>query len=318
VRSARVRSTRAGIIGIGLLSLVAACGGSGDTGSASGSPASSGPVAIEGLPAISADPALNASLPDAVKKAGSVTVATNAPFPPYEMFASDTDQTIVGLEADLGHAIGNVLGVPFTFVQQPFDGLIPSLQAGKNNVIMSSLFDTAKREEVVDMVNYSASGSGILVAAGNPKGIKTSADLCGKTVAVQTGSAQVAIVQGFSDACAGGSITVKTLPQYSDELLALGTGQADAVVGDVPAISYSLAEKANTGKFELVIDPAHPNGYESAPVGVAVAKSSGLTEPIHKALQKLMDDGTYSTLLKKWNVPEIAIDEVTVNAASAK
>jgi polar amino acid transport system substrate-binding protein len=318
VRLARVRPVLATAVGIGLLSLVAACGGGDD--SASGSGSSSGgsgtTVAIEGIPAVQTDPTLSAGVPDAVKKAGKLTVGTNAPFPPYEMFKSDSDQTIVGLEADLGHAIGNVLGVRFDFVQQPFDGLIPALQSGKQNVIMSTLFDTAKREQVVDMVNYSASGSGILVTTGNPKGIKTSTDLCGKSVAVQTGSAQVAIVEGLSAKCSGGKIAVKALPQYSDELLALTTGQADAVVGDIPAISYSLAEKANAGKFELVTDPAAPNGYESAPVGIALAKGAGLTKPVQGALEKLMADGTYTALLKKWDVPQIAVDKVTVNAAS--
>jgi len=318
----RVRPASAAAVGLGLLGLLTACGGGSEstTGAAgSGAPsaaATSSAVAIEGVPAMQADPALSAPVPSEVKEEGTVTVGTNAPFPPYEMFTSDTDQTIIGLEADLGHAIGNLLGVEFDLVQQPFDGLIPALQAGKHDVIMSTLFDTADREKVVDMVNYSASGSGILVATGNPGGITTSADLCGKTVAVQTGSAQVAIVKGFSEACSGSEVSIKSLPQYTDELLALSTGQADAVVGDIPAMSYSLAEKVNAGKFELVTDPAQPNGYESAPVGIAVAKDSGLTEPIRGALQKLMDDGTYTTLLEKWDVPQIAIDAVTVNAAS--
>lgn len=321
MRLMRSRPTLA-LVSLTMVGALAACGGSDggdakkDSAAASGGGAAS--VEIEGVPSMKADPELQALLPDKVAKAGEVTVATNAPFPPYEMFASETDQTLIGLEPDLGHAIGNLLGVKFDFVQQPFDGLIPGLQAGKFDVIMSTLFDTAEREQIVDMVNYSASGSGILVAAGNPESIATSVDLCGKTVAVQTGSAQVAIVEGFSAACAGGDeVTVKSLPQYSDELLALSTGQAQAVVGDIPAISYSLAEKVNTGKFELVTDPAKPNGYESAPVGVAVAKNSGMTKPIEAALQKLMDDGVYKTLLKKWNVEGISIDEVTVNAASS-
>ena len=117
--------------------------------------------------------------------------------------------------------------------------------------------------------------------------------------------------------CSGSEVSIKSLPQYTDELLALSTGQADAVVGDIPAMSYSLSEKVNAGKFELVTDPAQPNGYESAPVGIAVAKGSGLTEPIRGALQKLMDDGTYTSLLEKWDVPQIAIDAVTVNAAAS-
>lgn len=318
MRSARARRPLVALAGLSLLGSLAACGGGDDTTSSAGSGSDAGStVAIEGVPVVEVDEKLREMLPDEVREEGTVTVATNAPFPPYEMFTSESDQTIIGLEADLGHAIGNLLGVEFDFVQQPFDGLIPALQAGKHDVIMSTLFDTAEREKVVDMVNYSASGSGILVPTGNPEGIATSADLCGKTVAVQTGSVQVGIVEAFSKECGSGEVTVKSLPQYSDELLALSTGQADAVVGDIPAISYSLAEKANAGKFELISDPAQPNGYKSAPVGIAIAKDSGLTDPVEAALTALMEDGTYTALLEKWEVPQIAVDEVTVNAASS-
>lgn len=309
------RPVTTAVTALALAGVLAACGS--DTAATPG--ASEGgfsPAEVEGVPPLEVDPELAEMVPEDVREQGSVTVATNAPFPPYEMFASEDDQTLVGLEPDLGHAVGNLLGLEFDFVQQPFDGLIPGLQAGRHQVIMATLFDTVEREQVVDMVNYSASGSGILVTKGNPEGIVTAEDLCGKTVAVQTGSAQVDLVNGFSEQCGdAGPIEVRSLPQYSDELLSLSTGQAQAVVGDIPAISYSLDEEANADKFELVLDPAYPNGYESAPVGVAVAKDSGLTDPIAGALQELMDNGAYEALLEKWGVERIAVDEVSVNAA---
>lgn len=314
------RPATTAVTAFALAGVLAACGGDSDSQTAEGSGASGAefvPAEVEGVPALEVDPELAEMVPEEIREEGSVTVATNAPFPPYEMFASEADQTLIGLEPDLGHAVGNLLGLEFDFVQQPFDGLIPGLQAGRYPVIMATFFDTAEREQVVDMVNYSASGSGILVAAGNPEGISTAEDLCGRTVAVQTGSAQVDLVNGFSEQCGdAGPIEVRSLPQYSDELLALSTGQAQAVVGDIPAISYSLEEEANVDRFELVLDPAFPNGYESAPVGVAVSKDSGLTDPIAGALQELMDNGAYEALLEKWGVERIAVDEVTVNAAS--
>lgn len=288
--------------------------------SPSASAPSSGPVKIDGIGAIAVDDELQKLLPDGYA-GGTISVATNAPFAPYEMFASSSDKTLVGLEPDLGHAIGALLDVRFEFHQQPFDGLIPGVQAGKYDVVMASLFDTREREEVVDMVNYSASGSGILVAAGNPNGYTTSSDLCGASVAVQTGSAQVGIVEGFADACVSDGeapVIVVPYPQYSDELLALSTGQVSAVVGDIPAMSYSIAQKENAGRIELIIEPDLPNGYESAPVGIAVSKDSGLTDAVAAAVTQLMADGTYEMILEKWNVEDIAIDEVTVNAADSR
>lgn len=313
------RTASLAVAGLGLVTVLAGCGG-GDGDAATSGAGAPAPVTIEGLGTIEVDATLRDLVPGDIRDEGVVQVATNAPFAPYEMFASENDQTLVGLEPDLGHAVGGLLGLDFQFSQQPFDGLIPGVQAGQYDAVMATLFDTEEREQVVDMVNYSASGSGILVAAGNPEGIATAADLCGKSVAVQTGSAQVDIVNGFSADCEGAgkpAVELLTFPAYSDELLALSTGQATAVVGDIPAMSYSLTEKANEGRFELVIDPAQPNGYESAPVGIAVGKGTGLTKAVEGAVRRLMEDGTYTKLLDKWGVPQIAIDEVSVNAAGS-
>jgi polar amino acid transport system substrate-binding protein len=296
---------------------LSACSSGDAPGSAANSPLAS--IEIEGVGAINVNTELRALVPAGFLDSGLVKVATNAPFAPYELFTSDSDLTLIGLEPDLGHAVGALLGLDFAFTQQPFDGLIPGVQAGNYDVVMASFFDTAEREMVVDMVNYSASGSGLLVSAGNPEGYVTSADLCGASVGVQPGSAQVGIVQGFSGLCVSANkpeVTIKPYPLYSDELLALSTGLITAVVGDIPAMSYSLTQEANTGKFELVLEEKLPNGYDSAPVGIAVNKASGLTDAVAAAVTQLINDGTYDRILAKWGVTDIPIDAVTVNAAS--
>lgn len=307
-------------VGVAVATTFALAGCSSSEGTPSGEAESQAlSIEIEGVGTIETDPELQALVPQEILDAGSVTVATNAPFAPYEMFESETSETLIGLEPDLGHAVGALLGVEFEFQQQPFDGLIPGVQAGKYDVVMATFFDTAEREAVVDMVNYSASGSGLLVAKGNPEGYETSADLCGASVAVQPGSAQVDIVAGFSEECVAAGeaeVTARAYPLYSDELLALSTGQVTAIVGDIPAMSYSLTQEENAAKFELVLEPGLPNGYESAPVGIAVSKSSGLTEAVAAAVTTLMEDGSYAKILEKWGVSDIAIDSVSVNAAS--
>lgn len=292
-----------------------ACGGE---SASSAEPAE--PTKIEGVGAIEVDEDLRSRLPDDVLERGTLEVATNAPFPPYEMFASETDKTLVGLEPDLGHALGNKLGVTFTFSQQPYDGIIPGLQAGKYDLVFASMFDTAEREKVVDVINYSASGSGILVRAGNPDDVTGAAGLCELTVGTQTGSFQVNLTKEFSARCQKSGdepIESKSYPQASDAYLALETGQIDAILSDIPAMTYSLEQPANEGKFELVEDPESPQGYESAPVGVAAIKGSELTPVLKDTIQALMDDGTYAQLLEKWNVPDIAIDKATVNVAGS-
>lgn len=304
-------AARAMTASIAMLAL-AACGGSAD----SAAPVKS--AAIDGVTTVKVDEELRAELPSDVKKDGELTVGTNAPFAPYLMFKSTTDRTIIGAEPDIGHAIGNRLGIKLNFKQQPFPGLIPGLQSGKYDLVMATMFDSKEREKAVDLVNWSASGTAFLTAKGNPAGITTSASLCGNSAGVESGSFQQNLVKKFDAACdkAGSpGIDIKAYPQFSDALLSLKTSQVDAVIGNIPTMSYAQRLKANKDVFEVVIDPKFPQGYDSSSVGIALPKGSKLTPVLQKAVQSLIDDGSYAAILKKWSIEQTAVDTSTVNDA---
>ncbi|MEU8825775.1 ABC transporter substrate-binding protein [Streptomyces sp. NPDC048636] len=292
------------------LALAAACANPDDAGSSS-------PTASAGTKAtgpVKRDPALYAMVPADYRKAGRIKVATNAPFPPFEMFAGNNKLT--GLEIDLGHALGQRLGVPFEFSQQPFDGLLPGLQAKKYDVLMAGLFDTKKREKTIDFVTYARSGSAVMVAKGNPEDIKTLAGLCGSQAAAQTGAQQIALLEKQSRDCTTSgkkAVVIKTFPQFSDALLALKTGKADTVLGDLPAVRYS-AEK--DGSVEVVTDPAAPSGYGAEAMGIGLPKDEPtLRDVVRKALAGLMKDGTYRKILDAYGVGHIAVQAPSVNQA---
>ncbi|MFG2967968.1 MULTISPECIES: ABC transporter substrate-binding protein [unclassified Streptomyces] len=294
-----------------VLALAPACANPDDAGTAA-SASAAGQTGAQ--VSVKRDPALYAMVPSSYKKAGRIQVATNAPFPPFEMFAAE--KKLAGLEIDLGHAVGQRLGVPFEFSQQPFDGLLPGLQAKKYDVLMAGLFDTKEREKTVDFVDYARSGSAVLVAKGNPGGIKTLADLCGKTAAAQTGAQQVALLNKRSRTCkAAGkqAVTVKTFPQFSDALLAIKTGKADTILGDLPALRYS-AQKDDSVK--VLTDPAAPNGYDAVPMGIGLPKDQPvLREAVRRALAGLIKDGTYGKILDAYGVSNIAVSAPSVNKA---
>ena len=80
--------------------------------------------------ALTKDDAIAAMLPDAIKSAGTVRVASGVSFPPMEFFDTD-NKTVIGFDADLGAALGQVLGVKFEFQNTNFDGIIGGLNAGR-------------------------------------------------------------------------------------------------------------------------------------------------------------------------------------------
>ncbi|GAA2779175.1 ABC transporter substrate-binding protein [Streptomyces showdoensis] len=295
------------------LATLSACGGGDDTAASAG-----GKAVVAGVE-IKKDQALHDLLPAKIKKAGTVRVATDVPYPPFEMFVKEGESTLTGLDYDLGQALGAKLGVTFAFTPQKFDGIVPAIQAGKFDAAMSAITDNKERQKVVDFVDYSQSGSGVLVADGNPGKIGTLDDLCGKKVAVQAATHQLDLLKAHQDACgkAGkGKIDIQTFPKDSDAQLALRSGKVVAQVLTKPAAGW-VAKTADAGKaFDLVEDPAASGGYDATPNGIAISKQlPELTDAIQKALQSLIDEGTLLRIYNKYGVGSILVKAATKNAS---
>lgn len=303
--------------GAALAVLATGLTGCGD-GAASDAPApvAGEPVEIPDVGTVEVDDQLAEALPVQVADAAKVTVATNAPYPPFIDFVEEGNtEDFTGLDHDLVTAIAAKLGITAEFQQQPFDGLVPGLQAGKYDAIVGGITDNHERQQTATFVDYSASGTGIAVPAGNPDGIATLADLCGTSVAAQKASKQVGLLESFSkDECGGDDIEVTEYPQNTDAVQALLAGKADAIA----ATRVNLLDDADelAGKVEVIDDPDAPNGYQASPNGIGFVKDDKeLAEAFRAALQALIDDGTYDKVLAKYGQEAIAIDRATVDAA---
>jgi polar amino acid transport system substrate-binding protein len=178
---------------------------------------------------------------------------------------------------------------------------------------MSGMNDTLERQEVLDFVDYFSAGFAVIVAKGNPEGITSFADLCGKTVAIQTATAQIDLINAVNPSCSK-KIEVLEFPSDGDAQNAIRAGKAVAGVNDGQVAAYT-AQTAGEGEYFEIVAPADaPEGYTSVLTGIGVLKAnSGLTKAIQAAVQSLIDDGTYTTLLEKWNLAAFAVPEATIN-----
>jgi len=255
-----------------------------------------------------------ALLPDTYKTNG-INVASDIPYAPMEFF--DANKKPAGFDIDLINAIGDKLGVSVKVEVQAFDSIIPSLQAGKHDVVMSSMSDTTDRQKVLDFVDYFNGGASILVAKGNPNKITSITDLCGKPVAAEAATWEIDLLKSTSDDCVkAGKAAVETLalPGDTDAQNAVRSGKAVAYLADSQLAAYTVKVAGKGSYFDLVIDPKNPNGYESGLIGVGVLKSnSKLTAAIQAALKSLMADGSYDKLLTKWNLDSFRVDSATIN-----
>ena len=120
--------------------------------------------------ALEKDDAIAGMLPADIQHAGVVRVASGVSFPPMEFFDTD-NKTVLGFDADLGKALGEVLGVEFEFQNTNFDGIIGGLNAGRYDLGLTSMIDKKERQETVDFVDYLNSGVAFMTAKGNPEGL---------------------------------------------------------------------------------------------------------------------------------------------------
>jgi polar amino acid transport system substrate-binding protein len=228
-----------------------------------------------------------------------------------ELFDENDNPT--GFDYDLSQAIGAKLGITFKFEDQDWDSIIPSLQSKKHDVIMSGMNDTLERQKVLDFADYFSAGFAIVVPKGNPGNIAEFADLCGQTVAIQTATAQIDLINAVNPSCAE-KISVLEFKTDSDAQNAIRAGKAVAGVNDGQVAAYTAQTAGNGEYFEIVAPADAPEGYTSVLTGVGVLKeNSGLTAAIQAAIASLIADGTYEKLLAKWNLTAFAVTEATIN-----
>lgn len=312
MNASRWRRTAPIVCGLTALALaLAGCGG-GSSGGTGG--AGNGATGNKKVPTSQKDATLAKLVPASVVKNGQIIVAADPSYAPNEFFASD-NKTIIGMDPDMGKAIGQVLGVKFTFVKAGFDGIIPGLASGRYGLGMSSFTDNKTREKTVDFVTYLSAGTALMVKKGNPEHLSPSdQSLCGKKVAVEKGTVQESPdIPGRTKKCkAAGKAAVQALvyPDQAGANLALSTGRADGVLADSPVAEY--AAKQSSGQFEIT-----GSSYDTAPYGIAVPKTSGtLKDAIKGALDKMIADGTYKKVLDKWGIKE-GISTPQINGATS-
>jgi polar amino acid transport system substrate-binding protein len=300
-------------LGVALLAvMVAGCGASGDgSGGGGGGGGQAGGASTNPAPAVQKDAALAALVPQDIASDGKIVVGSDASYAPNE-FVDKDGTTIIGMDVDLGKAVGQKLGLEVEFQNSAFDGILPGIAAKKYELGMSSFTDNAEREKVVDMVTYFSAGTKMATVKGNPDGLNLD-DLCGKTIAVQRGTVQVDDLTARSDKCtAAGKPAINQQPfqAQTDVTLALTGKRAQGMLADSPVVDYAVSQ--TNGQLEVVGE-----AYDTAPYGIAVPKNSGdYAKAVQGAVQALMTDGTYKTIVDKWSVSSGAITESKINGAA--
>ena len=224
----------------------------------------------------------------AAAMAETLTMGTNASFPPYEFYENEK---IVGIDAEIAAAIAEKLGMELKIEDMEFKAIIPAVTTGKVDFGMAGMTVTEERLQSVNFSETYATGiQAIIVKEGSE--IKSVDDLYAEGAAWKV---------GVQDATTGdiyctddfGEDRVSKFPVGADAVEALKTGKVDCVIIDnEPAKAYVAA---NEGL--IILDTQY--AVEDYAIAVAL-ENTELLEKINGALKELIDDGTVKSIVEKY------------------
>ncbi len=223
-----------------------------------------------------------------------LTVGTNAAFAPFEMMDED-GTTIIGFDVDLINAIAEDQGMTVQMQNMEFDGLVMAVQNGSLDAAIAGMSITEERKAQVAFTEpYYDAGLNIAVAADNTD-INSEEDLTGKRVASQMGTTGANKAMELQEA--GVVSEVKLLENINVCMLALGNGEVDAVIMDIPVNSAYVAAHPEEAKIAAEFVVETPEQF-----GIAVSlDNTELLDKLNTGLANVKADGTYDELIDKYS-----------------
>jgi ABC-type amino acid transport substrate-binding protein len=223
----------------------------------------------------------------AMKKNKFVRIATDAVNLPFE-FGSGTG--VQGFDVDLGEEIGKDLGYTVKWIKSPFEKLFDLVRNGEVEMAISAISITTERKKDFAFSDpYYASGNTIAHRKDKLE-IKDLASLKDKKVGVQSSATGQIFMEGQKNLNA----TLVKFPTLDDALGALNRTEIDAVVGDEPILTYSMAKS-----FQNLATTGAKLTQED--YGVLLRKTDKeLVAKVNATIARLKKSNALEDMRKKW------------------
>ncbi|HEX6543902.1 MAG TPA: ABC transporter substrate-binding protein [Ktedonobacterales bacterium] len=298
------RVVTVGVVGaaMGLSLLLSACGTTSSPTTGSGTPNANCP---------SADTVASWHLVNS----GKLTIASDTTYAPAEFSDPSNPSSYIGYDMDLAREFAKRLCLQPDIIKADFGSIIsdvsgPALGQQRYDMSISSFTINSDRQKKVDMIPYFTAGESILTPTGNPKNITSFETMCGKIIAAQDNTVELAELQdangtgdgssGQAPVCKDNKIKVVHFVSQNDVVLQVVNGSADASYQDQPVTDYFVSK--NPGKLQsggITVPPS--------PQGIVMRKDNPkLEQAIKDALNAMRTDGTYLKILKNWGVDKLA------------
>ncbi|HYK90771.1 MAG TPA: ABC transporter substrate-binding protein/permease [Acidobacteriota bacterium] len=208
---------------------------------------------------------------------------------PYEFQDPRNPSRVIGFEVEIIDAIGRILDRPTRFVQNQWDGLVPGLERGNYDLIVSGLEITPDRARVINFSRpYYVTYEQLAVRADDSR-ISSLEDCRGRKVGTLKGSLAQRMLEARAD---------QTVLSYDGQINAyedLSNGRLDAVLMDYIIALY------NVGPIPGLKMAGTPIGQLEYGIGVR-KEDAALLEQINSALAQMISSGELRRILENWKL----------------
>jgi len=227
---------------------------------------------------------------DRVLKKGELVVGTTASQPPLN--ATSKSGQVIGFDADLARSMAETMGVKIKFVTLPFAELLPALEKGKLDLILSGMTMLPERNLKVAFVGpYFISGKGILTKAKHIAAFESASGLNQpdfKVAALKNSTSQTFVEKNAPNA------KLVATASYDEAIDMLIADKVDAIIADTPfcAVSaFRFGDKGLTaGKARLSFEP----------LGIAMQEDALLINWVGNYLLMLEGSGRLKRMHEFW------------------
>lgn len=235
---------------------------------------------------------------DHIRESGTVTVGTEAAFPPFE-FVEDGE--IVGYGKDILDVVVEELGVELEQLDLPWQGILPGVLAGKFDFVATTVSINEERAKRYAYTIPIADGQPYIMKRKGDGSITSIDDLVGKAVGTQLASSTEPIAKAQDEALkqehGEGFGELKLYTAFPETYVALASGEIDAVMQSLPNLAVLVKERPEI--FELVA-PVEAGDEWTYMAWVTRPDDTALRDFISDVIRKMRDDGRLYELQDKW------------------
>jgi polar amino acid transport system substrate-binding protein len=256
---------------------------------------------------VAKDEAVAALLPPEVRESGVLTLGSSIGGPPAAFYLPD-NRTAVGLDIDMAEAVARVLGVRVERQEAAFEAILPALGSGKFDVGTGNFGVTEERRRTIDFVTYIDDGQGFAVRQDSDLGpVSDVVQLCGRVIGTGAGTTFEATLNAQQHRCAEAGrppYQVQVFSEQSASYSALQQGKVDVLMSTINGLRHATSQQPNLRFL---------NEFRRLDVGFALAKGSPLAPALQAAVNRLMADGTYQRILRKWGIEASAVERSEIS-----